>query len=243
MHLSVVIPAYNEEKTLADTINKFNNYLKLQEFNYEMIIVNDGSKDKTCSISEELLLKYNKLRLINNQSNRGKGYVVRQGLLAAKGKFRLFIDADNATSIDHLEKAWPLFEKGYDVIFGSRNEKDAPDACQIVSQAWWKKMLGVLGNSIVRIFLVKNIYDTQCGFKVLTKNTVEKIIPKMKINRWAFDAELLALAQSLNLKIGAIPVKWVNNPVSRVGIKGYFLTLLEVIKIKINFITGKYKLK
>lgn len=240
MHLSVIVPAYNEEKNLAATIGKFNGYLSGQDYDYEIIIVNDGSADGTEKIAKALVAENKNLKLINNKKNRGKGAAVRQGLLSAQGEYRLFIDADNATSIDHIDKIWAFFNDGYDIVIGSRNSRDAEGARQDLPQSAWKRFLGTCGNRIIQSLAVKGIYDTQCGFKAFTKKAVEKIIPKTTINRWVFDVEILAIAQSAGYKIAAIPVRWINSPNSRVGVKGYFSSLLEVIKIKWNLITKKY---
>lgn len=234
MRLSVIIPVYNEEKIITKTVNDFSRYLSEQNYDYEIIIVNDGSTDKTKEIVEKLASKIDSLKLIDNKMNKGKGAVIRQGLLFANGEYRLFIDADNATSINHIEKAWPYFKKGYEIVIGSRNPKDVKGACQAIKQPLWKRSFGVCGNLIIRFLAVKNIWDTQCGFKVFTQKAVKDIIPKTKINRWAIDAEILAIAQTLKYKIAIIPVYWINSPNSKVGIKGYFLTLKEVFKIKRN---------
>jgi dolichyl-phosphate beta-glucosyltransferase len=243
MFLSIIVPAYNEAKCLAENIKKFNQYLNEQKYDYEIIIVNDGSTDNTGKIGKQLAAKNKNIKLINNKINKGKGAAVRQGLLQASGEYALFIDADNATSIDHLKQVWPYFKKGYDIVIGTRSARDAQGACQAVPQARWKRLLGVCGNYIIRLLAVKNIRDTQCGFKVFRKKAVKNIIPQMTIDGFAFDAEMLALAQYLDFKIAKIPVYWVNYPNSRVGIKGYLSSLKDICRIKWNFIRGKYKVK
>lgn len=242
MHLSVIIPAYNEEKNIEKTIDFCHQYLKTQNYNFEIIIVNDGSGDKTKDILKELKNKMNNLRFINIEHNMGKGEAVRQGLLAGNGNFLLFLDADNSTSIHYVEKTWSYFDKGFDVVIGSRNKKDAMGAKQLKPQIFWKRFLGICGNFLIRKITVKNIRDTQCGFKVMTKKFVEDILPKTKTKRWALDVEILFLAQLLNYKIAAIPIQWINCPNSRVGLGGYFQTLKEVVKIKFDFITRQYKI-
>lgn len=241
MHLSIIIPAFNEEKNLAINIKKFNEYLSRQPYEYEIIVVNDGSTDKTAAIAQELALSIKNLHLINNQINRGKGFTVRQGLLAAKGEYRLFIDADGATSIEHIDKIWPHFKKGCNVVIGSRHPKDAAEARIEIAQPFWKVFLGKFGNFLIRKTLISGIWDTQCGFKAFTAEAVKNILPKTKINRWAIDIEILAIAKKLNYKIGKIPVRWTDAGYSRVKIQGYFSTLEETAKIKWNLMTNKYK--
>lgn len=241
MHLSVIVPAYNEEKNLANNINKFNDYLRCQKYDYEIIVVNDGSRDKTAEIADALSSKIKNIKIINNKINRGKGFAVKQGLLSARGNFKIFIDADGATSIEHMDKIWPLFNKGFDIIIGSRNKKDARESSFGKAQPYWKIFLGKGGNTLIRLLVTPGIWDTQCGFKAFTKRAAENIMPKLKINRWMFDVEILVLARHLNYKIGKIPVFWVDSGSSRVGVKGYFVSLKEIIKIKFNLLTGRYK--
>jgi len=243
MRLSVIVPAYNEAKSLWENVNKFNDYLRVQDFDYEIIIVNDGSRDETGRIAADLARENSKIRLLDNEINRGKGAAVRQGILAANGDFRLFIDADNATAVDHLDKVWPLFAVGRDIVIGSRNSRDAVSTKIMVGQPFWKIILGKAGNFFIRGLAVKGIRDTQCGFKVFTKEAALDIFSRTRVSRWAIDVEILALAQSKNLKIGIIPVHWKNSGKSRVGIGGYLSTLVEVLKIKFGFITKKYSSK
>ena len=122
-YLSVIIPAYNEEKTISNTLLDIDNYLSKQDFTSEIVVVSDGSKDKTAKVVNNLTKLINNLRLIDNQENHGKGWVVRQGMLKAKGKYRLFMDADNATTVDHFDKIRPFLNKGYEIVIGSREKK------------------------------------------------------------------------------------------------------------------------
>ncbi len=240
MYLSIIIPAYNEEKNLFVNITKFNEYLSKQSYDYEILIVNDGSTDKTHEIAAKLALQINKLKLINNKINRGKGTAVRQGLLSAKGKYRLFIDADGSTSINHIDQIWGHFNKGYDIVIGSRNTRDAKGAYIELIQTFWKKFFSICGNRIIQKIVVPGIWDTQCGFKAFTQKAAEDIISRTKTNRWAVDVEILALAYLLKYKIAIIPVHWKNFPYSRVRPRDYLFTLVDVFKIKWNLINGRY---
>ena len=123
MKLSIIIPSYNEEKRLSKTLISIDDYLKKQNYDYEILVASDGSKDNTVKIANDLKSVVKNLRVIDNKENHGKGYVVRQGMIEAKGDYRLFSDADNSTSIDHIERMWPWLEKGYDVVIGSRDIK------------------------------------------------------------------------------------------------------------------------
>ncbi len=241
MYLSVIIPVFNEEKDINKTINLYNNYLKERNHSYEIIIVNDGSSDQSKEIIHKLSLENKNIKIINLDKNYGKGYAVKTGMTQAQGDYHLFLDADNSTSIDHLEKALPLLQKNADIIIGSRNPRDIKDAELIIRQALWKIFLGKSGNFLMRRLFKIKIRDTQCGFKIFSQKASKEIFPKLKLRRWLFDLESLILAQKYNYKINIIPVKWINSKNSSVGLKGYFISFWELLKIKYNLVFGKYK--
>ncbi|MFQ6049922.1 MAG: dolichyl-phosphate beta-glucosyltransferase [Candidatus Paceibacterales bacterium] len=263
VYLSVIIPAYNEEKRLPKTLIEIDKYLRKQTYpsassgqvpsagstsspqagsgqvNYEILVVNDGSKDNTSKVVRELFSAIENLRLIDNKENHGKGYVVRQGMLEAKGEYRVFTDADNSTSIDQVEKMGPEFEKGYDVVIGSR---DIEGAVLDPPQPWIRKVILGEGFKLFRKIVLGlwEIEDTQCGFKGFTKKAAENIFPKCKINRFAFDPEILVIAEKLGYKIKEIPVYWINDPESKVKFKSIIKMAIDLLKIKWNLITKKY---
>ena len=243
IYLSIIIPAYNEEKSIGNTLLAIDYYLSKQNYSYEIMVVSDGSKDKTTKIVKNFANLIQNLKLIDSQPNHGKGYVVRLGMLEAKGQYRLFMDADNSTSLKHLEKMWPYFKEGYQIVIGSRDKKDVKGARQAVPQPFLKRQLGNLGNLLIQIVAVSGIWDTQCGFKTFTAKAAKDIFSRCLINRWGFDIEAFALARRLDYKIAIIPVNWINNPDSRVSWKGYLRTFVELFKIKWNLMTDKYKLK
>ena len=175
---------------------------------------------------------------MNYAQNRGKGFGVRQGMLKAKGQYRLFTDADNATSIDHIEKMMPFFDQGYDVAIGSIALKDSLIASG--SEPIWRRVFGKVGNLFIQIMAVPGISDTQRGFKIMTSRAAQDIFPKTTIDRWGFDVEMLALARKFGYKIKEVPINWKNDPDSHVGLKAYFQVLLETVKIRWNLMTGKY---
>ncbi len=239
MHLSVIIPAYNEGKSIVKTLEEINAYLSRQKYDYEILVVNDGSKDRTAEIVKGLLTRIRGLRLIDNKENRGKGYAVRQGMLEARGFFRLFTDADNSTSIDQIEKIWPEVEKGCEVVIGSR---DIKGAVLDPPQPWIRNIILGEGFKLFRKIVIGlwGIEDTQCGFKFLTRGATEKIFPKCRIERFAFDPEILVIAKKLGYKIKEIPVYWKNNPNSRVKVMGMIKMALDLLVIRINMIKGFY---
>lgn len=239
MHLSVILPAYNEEKRLPKTIQSIDGYLKNQNYDYEILVISDGSKDKTAEIAKEMTSVIKNLKVIDNKINQGKGAVVRQGILRARGDYRLFADADNSTSINQIEKMWPEFKKGCDIAIGSR---DVKGAVLDPPQPWLRNVILGEGFKLFRKIIVDlwGIEDTQCGFKCFTKKAVEDIFPKCKINRFAFDPEILLIAKKLKYKIKEIPVYWRNDPESKVNLKSIFKMALDLVKIRYNLILGKY---
>ncbi len=239
MYLSVIIPAYNEEKHIKNTIQSIYGYLSDRKIDHEIIVVTDGSTDKTNDIVLSMLPVVQNLELLSYQSNKGKGFAVRQGMLKAIGQYRLFTDADNATSIDHIEKMMPFFNEGYGVVIGSIAAKGSVVASG--SEPIWRRLFGIMGNLFIQIMAVPGISDTQRGFKMVTGEVANKIFTKMTIDRWGFDIEMLALARKLGYKIKEVPVFWKNDSNSHVKLSAYFQVLLETVKIRWNLITGKYK--
>ncbi len=242
-YLSVIIPAYNEEKRISKTLLAVDQYLQKQFFDYEILVISDGSSDKTGQIVGDFQKNIKNLRLIDNQENHGKGWVVRQAMLEAKGQIRLFMDADNATTLDHFDKMKPYFDEGADVVIGTRDSKDAKGAKQAVSQPWLKRQLGNVGNILIQIFAVWGIWDTQCGFKAFSAAATGAIFSKTKIDKWGFDIEVLALARKLKYKISIIPTYWVNDPDSKVSLKGYLRTFRELFQIWWWSVRDEYKIK
>lgn len=241
MKLSVIIPAFNEEKRLPKTLEEIDKYLSKQNFEYEIIVVNDGSKDKTREVVREKMAKMKNLKLIDNKENQGKGAVVRQGMLGAKGEFRLFTDADNSTSIDQVEKMWPEFEKGFDIVIGSREIKGAIlDPPQNLFRRFVGEGFKIFRKIVLGLWAIQ---DTQCGFKCFTKRATEDIFPRCQINRFAFDPEILLIGKKLGYKIKEVPVYWRNDPESKVKFKAIFNMALDLLRIKWRAIRGTYEKK
>ncbi len=240
-YLSIVIPAYNEAKRILPTLRDINQKASGFSYPYEILVVNDGSKDDTAMVVNSVLGEVKNLRLIDNKVNKGKGGVCRQGMLEARGAVRLFMDADNSTSIDEFEKLRPWFEKGYDVVIGSRSVRGAQLA---VAQPWYRQLPGKVGNIIFQIVLgLWGIWDTQCGFKAFSADAAQAIFSKSKIVGWGFDVELLALGKKLGYRIKEVPIRWVNDPNSHVGASAYLKVLLETFTIRWWLWINSYGLK
>lgn len=240
IHLSVVIPAYNEEKRIAVTLLDTDRYLSQQKYEYEIIVVSDGSKDNTANVATKTGELIKNLRVIDNKENHGKGYVTRQGMLEAKGEYRLFMDADNSTKIDHLDLFWPEFKNNNDVVIGSIEVKGAKIE---EKAAWYRRFLGRVSKYIIRFVAgIWEIKDSQRGFKCFNQQSAEAIFPKQTLTRWGFDFEILALAKRMKFKIKEVAVDWHNPGESKVKLSSYIKTFIELLKIKYNFITNKYKI-
>lgn len=230
MHLSVIIPAYNEANRIIGTLISIKNYLSKQSYDWEVLVVSDGSKDNTVEIVNKFVSENQGFKVIDNKKNNGKGYVVRQGMLEAKGDFRLFTDADNSTTIDHLEKFWPYIKEGYDIVIGSIEIEGA----EIFEHAqWYRRLAGRLSKYLIRFMTgLWEIHDTQRGFKLFSAKASRDIFSKIKINRFGFDFEVLALAKKKGYKIKEVPVVWNNPAQTSVDLKSYFVTLKELIKVR-----------
>ncbi len=230
--ISVVIPAFNEAAIIGETLAKVKTWL-LENFSHsEIIVVDDGSTDNTRHILE----KISGIKLLRNLGNHGKGYTVKKGVLAATGDLILFMDADNSTDISELSKLLPYCSQ-YPIVIGSRA---LADSVILKEQNKLKVMLGKSGNWLVRYLLSLDIKDTQCGFK-LFRADCKILFSQMITNGWGFDFELMWLARQHKLAVKEVPIVWENNLDSKVGIKGYFLTLAELIKIRWYYTFKKIK--
>jgi len=239
-HLSVVIPAYNEERRLPRTLEDVLKYLARQPYSAEVLVADDGSADGTARLVQSWDQSPVPLRLLTHPDgrNHGKGAAVRLGMLAARGRFRLFMDADNSTTIDHVERFWPAFDEGYDVVIGSRSVKQSVIT---VHQPWYRKLAGEGGNLIIRALAVPGVADTQAGFKMFTGRCAEDTFPKLTIERWGFDVEILAIARHRGYRIKELPITWVNDPEGKVTAGAYLEVLGEVWRVRRNLRAGVYR--
>jgi dolichyl-phosphate beta-glucosyltransferase len=238
--LSIIIPAYNEAGRIVQTLQRINDYLMGSSLSSEILVVLDGPTDNTLGVLREFTEKVPNLRILERRQNRGKGYTVREGMLKAAGRLRLFCDADNSTDIAHFDKMVPLFKEGYDIVIASRHPKDAAGAQQVLPQARSKRIIGKLGNMIIQTVAVRGIWDTQCGFKAFRAEVAERIFSQTTIEGWAFDIEVLALAQAANYKTGIIPAYWINDTRSHVRPFDYARVLLDTFRVRGNLRARKY---
>ncbi len=237
MYLSIIIPAYNEAERIPKTLLAMDVYLSTVSYPYEIVVVNDGSPDNTAEVVANTAKIVKNLKLIDVKKNRGKGAVVRDGMLAAKGDIRLFMDADNSTSVDQVENMLPFFKEGYGVVFGSRAVKGAKLE---PPEPLYRQLIGKTLNLLVQALLLWGIWDTQCGFKAYTAEAAEKIFSVSKIVTWGFDVETLALAKKFGCKTKEIPVHWVNDTRSTVRFSGGLQFLRDIVKIRWWLWVGAY---
>lgn len=212
VYLSVVIPAYNEEKRLPPSLNAIVSYLHSKDFSWEIVIVDDGSSDRTVELAEEIL-SGSPHQVLRNPQNLGKALTVKNGLEQSVGRIALFTDSDLSTPIEEADKLIAAIEDGADVAIGSRQ---MPGSRIETHQPWYRELAGKAFGLLNRIILDHGMYDTQCGFKAFTRAAVKAILPLQQVTDWAFDAELMLIAHRLGLKIAQVPVRWIDSPDTKV---------------------------
>lgn len=239
-YLSIIIPAYNEAERIPATLVDMDKRLSGVDYSYEILVVNDGSRDNTATVVKNMAKMVKNLKLIDLPENVGKGGAVKKGMLLAAGHIRLFTDADNSTSIEQFEKMMPLFKEGYGVVIGSRALKGA----QLnPPEPFYRRAIGKILNFLVQFFLLPGIWDTQCGFKAYTDEAAGKIFSISKTVGWGFDVETLALAKRLGFRIKEVPVHWVNDTRSHVKFSGGLQFLAETSIIRWRLWRDGYHLK
>ncbi len=226
--LTVVIPAYNEENRIGGTLSLIHEYLSKQDYSYEIIVVDDGSNDGTIQAVEKI--GNDRLKILKNEKNKGKGYSIKRGMLEAIGDYVLFSDADLSTPIEELEKFWKYLDEGYDIVIGSRALKES---VLEVRQPFYRELMGRIFNFIVRHILNFKLRDTQCGFKIFKRDVANKIFSIQKIEGWSFDVEILYIATKLNYRIKEVPVRWINSPLTKVNpFKDAINMFIDITKLR-----------
>jgi dolichyl-phosphate beta-glucosyltransferase len=235
--ISLVIPAYNEEKRLATGQSHVFAYLQKEFPTWEVIYVDDGSTDNTYKLLLEYQKQNSKLKVLRHEVNCGKGKAVRTGLEAAKGKIVLFSDADFSTPIEDVQKLISSLANGFDIAIGSRG---VPGSRVELRQSFLRDTTGKIGNAIVQTLLLLPFEDTQCGFKLYTAEALRSILPKLTLNGFAFDMEMLLVAMIQGWKISEVPVSWRNSLESTVRSIHVLQVLKDVFKLRYRQAMGFY---
>ena len=240
-YLSIVIPAYNEEQRIGHTLSETLAYLEAQKYTSEIVVVDDGSRDGTEKVVDSFVARVGgeRLRMIKNPGNRGKGYAVRNGMIHSEGEIALFCDADLSTPPGEIERVIePIAEDRYDVVIGSR----ALDRSLIGErQSSVRELIGRGGNLILQALTGLKFKDTQCGFKAFRRAAAQSVFPLQRIDGFGFDPEALYIAQKQGYRLLELPVRWNHVEGSKVHVIGTPLKVLtEIATIRWNDLTGKY---
>jgi dolichyl-phosphate beta-glucosyltransferase len=248
--LSVVIPAYNEERRLPQTLQSVVDFLAGQSYASEVIVVDDGSGDETAQVVESFRASHPGVTLIRND-HRGKGYAVRTGVLAAQGHIVLFSDADLSTPIEEIAQLLPWFEHGYGLVIGSREGSGA----KRIQEPFYRHIMGRVFNFVVRVLTVRGIDDTQCGFKAFRDDVARDLFTRMKLYGESaqtvtgsmvtgFDVEVLFIGYKAGYKIKEVPVEWRYGNESKVNpLKDSFELFRDVLMVRWNDLRGMYDTK
>ena len=240
MFLSIIIPAYNESKRIIKTLDTLVEFFRHKKFKWEIIIVDDGSKDYTVKKVLEFTTVDHRVKLVKINENLGKGNAVKIGMMEATGEWCFLCDADLSMPIDNFEKFIPndFNIPKYDIVIGSR---EATGSIRY-DEPFYRHIYGKAFNFFVKIFMFSGINDTQCGFKLFTKRSAQIIFPNLLIKGFAFDVEVLFLAKKLDFSIHEIGIEWHHSSGSKVHVFNGFRAFIDVVNIRINYLKGKYSL-
>ena len=237
--LSVIIPARNEAERLPLALIDLDKHLSDGEHSYEILVVDDGSKDDTAKIVGNFSRMMRNLKLIHNDEQKGKGAAVRQGMLLARGKYRAMLDADGAVHPKYLYEIQPHFKEGAHIIIGSR---------VLGAGRWWpqipphRQLMERLSNLLLRPVLHLGVGDPGSGFKVFSEEVVERLFSESRIPGWGFDLEILALAKNLGYQIKEIPISWSHDASRQMPYYGYLQALADAVKVRWWLSRGRYGL-
>jgi len=236
--LSVIVPCYNEKERFKNGLNHFLSYLNKQKYTWQLILINDGSTDNTLELMEGTAKDNKNINIISYRKNKGKGYAIIQGVKRARGKLILFSDLDHSVPVSTVETFFKYFEKGFDVVIGSRRVEGSKF---IKRQNLIRETLGRGFTLLVRIFIDWDIKDATCGFKAFTNPAAKKLFSSISVYDWAFDAELLFLCKKYGYKNAQAPVTWQDVRGSKVSlIRDILGSFVGLIKIRINDAFKKY---
>ena len=240
VELSIIMPLYNEDACLAANMVRISNYLKTLPVISEIILVNDGSRDHTARIGRRIAAGNAQIRLKSYANNRGKGYAVKTGILAAKGRFRIFMDADLAVPVEFIGICLEKLRKGAPVVIGSRH---LPDSCFKVPEGFLRTVLGKIYRKLTLLCLGLSVTDITCGLKGFSEKAALDVFSRSLINRWGYDAEIIFLTEKLGISVAEISVEWYHSFNSAVNVgRDSVGTFLEMLQIGVNYINNRYDL-
>lgn len=235
--LSIVVPAFNEEARISASIDRLQNFLVTFGRTWEIVVVDDGSTDRTAEIVEEHASEDECVRLIR-APHGGKGAAVKRGMLEAKGEWRFLSDADLSMPPEELERFFSS-EDGlpkFDVSIGSREAIGA----RRIDEPWQRHFMGRIYNWTVKIVALRGIEDTQCGFKLFSAEAAKVIFPVQRLNGWSFDVENLFIARKAGFTVGEVPIDWQYHKGSKVTCAGSAAAYLDIFRVRVNHLTGRY---
>jgi len=233
--LSIIIPAHNEANRLPDTLEQVFNFLENQSFSSEVIVVENGSSDKTLELAQRFAEQHQNLHVI--QSERGKGVAVKRGMLEAKGDYRFMCDADLSMPVTEITKFVPPILNNFDVAIASREAKGAVR----YNEPPYRHIGGRAINFLIQLFILPRLNDTQCGFKCFSAKATEDIFNLQTLGGWSFDIELLFIARRHNYTIQEIPIHWTHHPDTKVSaVRDAIRMIQDIFRIRINALRGIY---
>ncbi len=240
VELSIVIPAFNESQRLPNTLDAALAYLADSGLAGELIVVDDGSTDSTAEVVRAYAASHSAVRLLRNDGNRGKGYSVRRGMLEARGRVALFSDADESTPLTEASKLLAAIESGEaDVAIASR-ELPASDLAR--PQGWHRRVLGWFFRQLVRLIVVRGFRDTQCGLKAFRREVAREVFQRQRLDRFAFDVEVIYIARRLGYRVVEVPVRWLDSQDSRVRpVRDGLRMVYDLLTIRLRALWGAYR--
>jgi len=235
VRVSLVIPAFNEADRIGDTLEKAQAYFIKRGHSYEILVVDDGSSDSTAEVVRR---DFPWVQLVSCGRNRGKGFAMRTGVPEACGEYCIVYDADGSTPIEEIDKLWSCFDSGAGVVIGSRA---LPGSDVKIRQPKYRRLMGRVYNNLLRGLRLTSFRDTQCGFKAFTSESSRVIFPRLTVNGFGSDCEMLHIAKLHGIRVDQVPVQWINSMDSRVNpVRDSLYMFCEVILIRVRSLLGRY---